>query len=103
MHRFKYTRLSKEQIGTRLKAAEGGPRSASTFSNVLNGKALKIVTADGPTQSQQHHLSFCTIRGVGRRCNFRFWAEITRLNWETNGMTRRTNDENLNDPFSVVA
>jgi len=49
MHRFKYTKLTKEQMGTRLKAAEGGPKSASTFSNVLNGKTLKIVTQDGPT------------------------------------------------------
>ena len=49
MHRFKYTKLTKEQIGTKLKAAEGGPGSASTFSNVLNGKTLKIVTQDGPT------------------------------------------------------
>jgi MoaF C-terminal domain/MoaF N-terminal domain len=49
MHRFKYTKLTKDQIGTKLKAAEGGPRSASAFSNVLNGKTLKIVTKDGPT------------------------------------------------------
>ena len=49
MHRFKYTKLTKEQIGTKLKAAEGGPKSASAFSNVLNGKTLKIVTQDGPT------------------------------------------------------
>jgi hypothetical protein len=49
MHRFKYTKLTKDQIGTKLKAAEGGPRSASAFSNVLNGKTLKIVTQDGPT------------------------------------------------------
>jgi len=48
MHRFKYTRLTPEQIGTKLKTAEGGPRSASAFSNVLNGKTLKIVTRDGP-------------------------------------------------------
>jgi len=26
MHRFKYTKLTKEQIGTKLKAAEGGPK-----------------------------------------------------------------------------
>jgi hypothetical protein len=32
-----------------LKAAEGGPQSASAFSNVLNGKTLKIVTQGGPT------------------------------------------------------
>ena len=49
MHRFKYTKLTKEQIGTRLKAAEGGPQSASAFSNVLNGKTLRIVTQGGPT------------------------------------------------------
>jgi hypothetical protein len=49
MHRFKYTKLTKEQIGTKLKAGEAGPKSASTFSNVLNGKTLKIVTQDGPT------------------------------------------------------
>src|SRR5262245_30045897 len=49
MHRFKYTKLTKEQIGTKLKAAEGGPKSASAFSNVLNGKTLKVVTQDGPT------------------------------------------------------
>jgi hypothetical protein len=49
MHRFKYTKLTKDQIGAKLKAAEGGPKSASAFSNVLNGKSLKIVTQDGPT------------------------------------------------------
>jgi hypothetical protein len=49
MHRYKYTRLTPEQIGAKLKAAEAGPRSASTFTNVLNGKTLKIVTKDGPT------------------------------------------------------
>jgi len=41
MHRFNYTKLTKEQIGTKLKAAEvSGPRSASVFSNVLNGETL---------------------------------------------------------------
>ena len=49
MHRFKYTKLTKEQIATKLKAAEGGPKSASAFSNVLNGKTVKIVTQDRPT------------------------------------------------------
>lgn len=48
MHRFKYTKLTPAQIMAKLKAAEAGPRSASTFSNVLNGKTLKIVTKDGP-------------------------------------------------------
>jgi len=50
MHRFAYTKLTRDQIGTRLKAVEGtGPKSASAFSNVLGGKSLKIVTRDGPT------------------------------------------------------
>ena len=49
MHRFKYTKLTPEQIGTKLKAADGGPKSASAFSTALNGKMLKIVTRDGPT------------------------------------------------------
>jgi hypothetical protein len=48
MHRFKYTKLTKDQIGTKLKPAEGGPKSASAFTNALNGKTLKIVTQDGP-------------------------------------------------------
>ena len=48
MHRFKYTKLTPAQIGAKLKAAEAGPRSASAFSNALNGKTLKIVTKDGP-------------------------------------------------------
>jgi hypothetical protein len=50
MHRFEYTKLTREQIGSKLKPVEGpGPGSASAFSNVLNGKSLKIVTQDGPT------------------------------------------------------
>lgn len=48
MHRFKYTKLTKEQIGQKLKATEAGPECASEFSDVLAGKALKIVTKDGP-------------------------------------------------------
>jgi hypothetical protein len=48
MHRFKYTKLTPEQIATKLKAAEGGPKSASVFSTALNGRTLKIVTKDGP-------------------------------------------------------
>ncbi len=50
MHRFKYTKLTRDQIGEKLKPVEGvGPRSSSVFTNVLNGKTLKIVTRDGPT------------------------------------------------------
>jgi hypothetical protein len=48
MHRFKYTKLTPQQISGKLKAADAGPTSASAFSNVLNGRTLKIVTRDGP-------------------------------------------------------
>jgi len=48
MHRFKYTKLTKEQIGQKLKATEAGPKCASEFSGVLAGKSFKIVTKDGP-------------------------------------------------------
>jgi hypothetical protein len=48
MHRFKYTKLSKEQIGKKLEAAAAGPTSRSELSDVLAGKSLKIVTKDGP-------------------------------------------------------
>jgi len=48
MHRFKYTKLTKKQIGQKLKATEAGPKCASEFSDVLAGKSLKIVAKDGP-------------------------------------------------------
>jgi hypothetical protein len=48
MHRFNYTKLTKEQIGQKLKAAESGPVCASEFSDVLARKSFKIVTDNGP-------------------------------------------------------
>ncbi len=48
MHRFKYTKLTKEQIEKALKATEAGPDCVSEFSDILTGKSLKIVTKDGP-------------------------------------------------------
>src|SRR5690606_766782 len=48
MHRYEYTKLTREQIGAALRATENGPTSVSEFSNVLAGKTLKIVTKDGP-------------------------------------------------------
>lgn len=48
MHRFNYTKLTKEQIEKKLKAAESGPECASEFSDVLAGKSFRIVTDDGP-------------------------------------------------------
>src|SRR5690606_24375346 len=48
MHRYEYTKLTREQIGRALAATENGPTSASPFSNVLTGRNLKIVTQDGP-------------------------------------------------------
>ncbi len=51
MHRFKYTKLTKEQISSKLVRTAAGPRCASEFSDVLLGKSLKIVTDDGPALS----------------------------------------------------
>src|SRR3989338_7763268 len=48
MHRFRYTKLSKEQIGKKLIPAKAGPKSQSELSDVMAGKSLKIVTKDGP-------------------------------------------------------
>jgi hypothetical protein len=48
MHRFKYTKLTKEEIGEKLKSTEKGPECVSEFSDALVGKSFKIVTKDGP-------------------------------------------------------
>jgi hypothetical protein len=48
MHRFKYTKLTKEQVDQKLAATVAGPKSASEFSDALAGKSLKIVTDNGP-------------------------------------------------------
>ncbi len=46
MHRFKYTKLTKEQIDRKL--ADASPKCVSELSDVLAGKSLKIVTDKGP-------------------------------------------------------
>ncbi|MDX1562854.1 MAG: hypothetical protein R3305_07990, partial [Gammaproteobacteria bacterium] len=48
MHRYEYTKLTSDQIGTALRATDAGPSSASAFSNVLGGQRLRIVTQNGP-------------------------------------------------------
>lgn len=48
MHRYQYTKLTPDQIGRKLRSTEDGPTSVSPFSNVLNGRTLRIVTRDGP-------------------------------------------------------
>jgi hypothetical protein len=48
MHRIKYTKLTPQQIGEKLRATASGPISRSTFSNALAGKTLRIVTGKGP-------------------------------------------------------
>jgi len=47
MHRFKYTKLTKEQIAQKLVRTEAGPKCVSEFSDSLVGKSLKIVTDNG--------------------------------------------------------
>jgi len=49
MHRFKYTKLTKEEIGKRLAVTASGPKCESEYSDILAGKSLKIVTDNGPT------------------------------------------------------
>ena len=53
MHRFKYAKLTPQQIGEKLKAAEAGPKSVSALSDVLAGKSYKIVMDDGPVLSYE--------------------------------------------------
>ncbi len=49
MHRFKYTKLTKEQIDKKLIPTAAGPECVSEYSDALAGKSLKIVTDNGPT------------------------------------------------------
>jgi hypothetical protein len=51
MHRFKYTKLTTEQIASKLVSAASGPKCVSGLSDVLVGKSIKIVTSDGPVLS----------------------------------------------------
>ena len=51
MHRFKYTKLTKEQIAQKLVRTSAGPICVSEFSDALAGKSLKIVTDNGPVLS----------------------------------------------------
>lgn len=50
MHRIAYTKLTETEIAAKL-SATSGPKSASPLSDVLAGKALRIVTDNGPTLS----------------------------------------------------
>jgi hypothetical protein len=49
MHRFKYTKLTKEQIDKKLIPTAAGSQCVSEYSDALAGRSLKIVTHDGPT------------------------------------------------------
>jgi hypothetical protein len=49
MHRFKYTKLTKEQIDRKLASTAAGPKCASELSDVLVRRSLKIVIPDGPS------------------------------------------------------
>jgi hypothetical protein len=48
MHRIRYTKLTPDQISTRLTPAVDGPTSASPLADVLADKALRIVLDNGP-------------------------------------------------------
>jgi len=50
MHRIAYTKLSEEQIASKLSTVGlGGPASASPLSNAFAGESVRIVTDKGPT------------------------------------------------------
>jgi hypothetical protein len=51
MHRFKYTKLTQEQIAKKLVQTVAGPKCVSELSDALVGKSLKIVTDSGPVLS----------------------------------------------------
>ena len=51
MHRFKYTKLTEEQIAQKLVPAAAGPKCASGFPEIMALKSLRIVTDDGPALS----------------------------------------------------
>lgn len=74
MHRFKYTKLTKNQIGKKLAATAKGPECVSEFSNVLAGKSLKIITIDGPVLvydfSSKNKLTFVEDGGKKIECGY---------------------------------
>jgi len=44
MHRFKYTKLTKDQIDQKLAPTAAGPKRASEFSDVLSGKFRSVLS-----------------------------------------------------------
>ncbi|MBN1567865.1 MAG: MoaF N-terminal domain-containing protein [Acidobacteria bacterium] len=48
MHRIKYTKITKEEIGRKLAARADWPACASAYSDALSGKSIRIVTDGGP-------------------------------------------------------
>jgi hypothetical protein len=51
MHRIRYTKLTPDQIDSKLSAAATGPVSASPLSDALSGRSLRIVLDSGPALS----------------------------------------------------
>ena len=51
MHRFKYTKLTKDQISQKLNRVDTGPKCISKISDALAGKSFKIISDDGPVLS----------------------------------------------------
>jgi hypothetical protein len=74
MHRFKYTKLTKEQIDQKLKQAAGGPICVSNLSDALVGKSLKIVTDGGPVLNYvfgtKNKLRFSENEGSKTECGY---------------------------------
>ncbi|NLD37113.1 MAG: hypothetical protein GX654_09615 [Desulfatiglans sp.] len=51
MHRFRYSKLTREQIANKLEQSVSGPKCVSDLSDTLAGKSLKIITDNGPALS----------------------------------------------------
>jgi hypothetical protein len=74
MHRIRYTKLTENQIATKLAVTASGPTCASGCSDVLAGKSLRIVTDNGPALSytfrSRNKLSLAADRGHPAQCGY---------------------------------
>ena len=74
IHRFKYTKLTKEQVAAKIVSTAAGPACASEYSNALAGKALKIVTESGPVLNykfkDKRKLTLAEDNGASADCGY---------------------------------
>ncbi len=74
MHRFQYTKLTRDQIDEKLAALVSGPECSSDFSDVFAGRSIKIVTDNGPvieySFKDKNSLSLSENGGTGIECGY---------------------------------